>query len=380
MSSTKRMEFAKFHKKLMERAPENYTPWYFPVVKEGKAPDVKISWKSEPARIDRVKADERLSQGLNVGISGRKNDNLILVDIDDPSIESELKPTLKIRSRSRIGTHAIYWADPKDKILPTNIPTEKGEIRSSDQYVVAPGSYVPCTKEELTKKVEEGEITEEDKEQVLNDPDCGRYTLDNDKDIRKIKFKELPEVFRNTYRKSKQKTEEIKERRKQQKKKTIDSNNDHSALFDLTIEDVAPITQDKREPHPIHNSETGMNWSISNGLGHCWRHLVSLNAIQYLCVDCNYLSCQEAGSPHHNSNAGPSEVIDNDEAIWRAWIYAKKQGYIPKDDKAPIKAIKYVIKNQGWTDDKGKIPKDKYDRIPPNYWNAALDYIKEVNA
>lgn len=359
----------------MESASENYTPWYFPVVKEGKAPDVKISWKTEKARITRAEADERLAKGLNVGISGRKNDQLILLDIDDPAIESEIKPTLKIRSRSRTGTHAIYWADTDDDILPTNIPTDQGELRSSDQYLVAPGSYVPCTEEELEEKVDNGEIGEEQKKRVLNDEQRGQYTLDNYKDIAFLSFEELPQVFQDYYRKSSEKMKEIEERRKQIKHTGIGKNNKHSALFDLTIHDLAPTVKDSREPHPIHESSTGENWSVSQGVGHCWRHLVSLNAIQYLCVESGYLSCLEAGSPHKNSNAGPSKMIGDDRAIWEAWRHAKDKGYIPSDDAVPVRAIYYIIKKH--CANVNKIPKNRYGAVPAQYWRYALEVIEE---
>ena len=46
---------------------------------------------------------------------------------------------------------------PKNK-LPANIPTDIGECRGVDQYVLVPGCYVPCSEEELLKKVEAKEI------------------------------------------------------------------------------------------------------------------------------------------------------------------------------------------------------------------------------
>ena len=39
MIKTKPEEFVKFHKLLMSNAPNNYTPWYFPVCENGKDPD-----------------------------------------------------------------------------------------------------------------------------------------------------------------------------------------------------------------------------------------------------------------------------------------------------------------------------------------------------
>ena len=171
----------------------------------------------------------------NVGIAGRPDDALILVDIDDPEIEDELKDTLKTRSRSRSGTHAIYWADPDDDILPLNIPTDQGEVRSSDQYVVAPGSFVPCTEEQLTAKVEDGQLAEEQKQEILEDPQRGYYTIDTDKRIATITFNELPEVFREQYLQAKSREES---RQREETTKTDYDDEASSAIYSLDVADL----------------------------------------------------------------------------------------------------------------------------------------------
>lgn len=363
--STDHDEFEEFIYRLLnpEQAPEGYTPWLIPCKKDGKDPDTSISWKARQSRLTPAEAKRRLKHNWgNVGIAGRPDDALILLDIDDPAIEDEIKDTMIIRSRSRTGTHAIYWAHPDDEKLPCNIPTEKGELRSSDQYVVAPGSYVPCTEEELTEKAENGEITEAEKQLVLNDPNRGYYTLDNDKEIAQIKFEELPEVFRQQYQ-SKEDEEEWEEERYEPGQ--IDTNSNHSALFDLEVSDLTGRGFTGRDPHPLHPSDTGANWCIKGGLGHCWRHLVSLNAIQFLCVEAGYLSCLEAGSPHHNSNAGSSRVRGDDQAIWIAWKHAKEHGYIPQDDPIPARAMKHIAKKHDVAqfDDNGLLTTKSYNKV-----------------
>jgi len=40
---------------------------------------------------------------------------------------------------------------------------------------------------------------------------------------------------------------------------------------------------------------------------HCWRHLVSLNAVQYLCVSAGYMSCGDAGIPHNSKDPNLKE-------------------------------------------------------------------------
>jgi len=373
MPSTRPGQFKQFAKKLLENAPEGYRPWIFPVQKNNKAPSTKISWKADQSRLTIPEAVNRLKNNIgNVGIAGKPDDRLILLDVDDPEILDEVKDTLKIRSRSR-GTeekpaiHAIYWADSHDEKLPCNIPTEKGEIRSSDQYVVAPGSYVPCTKKELNQKVEDDQITEDEKQQILEDPFRGYYTIYENKEIAQITFEELPEVFKEAYDDSEEKNDTEEE----YKPEDIPDSNDKSALYDLQIEDLTGRGFNDRDPHPLHQSETGANWCISNGLGHCWRHLVSLNAIQFLCIDAGFMSCLEAGTPHHNSSAGPSEVKNNDEAVWVAWKHAKKSGYIPEDDPIPLRALHHLARKHDLCNPQ------KNEMLPPKYYKKTLRIAEE---
>lgn len=369
---TDKKEFQNFIKILMDadNAPKGYKPWLLPCKKKGKDPDTRISWKAEKSRLTPAEAKKRLKNNWgNVGISGREDDQLILVDIDDPSIEDQLKPTLKIRSRSRVGTHAIYWADSEDDKLPTNIPTDKGEIRSSDQYVVAPGSYVPCKEKELREKRAAGEITREQKQEAMQDPKRGYYTLDNNKKISKIKFKELPEVFQDEYNNRQKREKEAKNRETDFDPDEV-SSEDRSALFELTITDLTGRGFDGRDPHPLHVSTTGANWSISQGIGHCWRHEVSLNALQFLCIEAGYLDCHEAGTPHNGSG---SEVIGNDEAIWVAWKHAKENGYIPEDDKIPLRALHHIARKNDIYD-----ADSKDELLPPVKYDQVIDLLEET--
>lgn len=367
---TRPKEFEHFINILMdpEQAPKGYKPWLLPCKKNGKDPDTKISWKAEKSRLTPAEAKRRLKNNWgNVGISGREEDQLILLDIDDPSIEHELKPTLKIRSRSRVGTHAIYWAHPEDDILPTNIPTNKGELRSSDQYVVAPGSHVPCTEQELDEKVDEGELDRQQKKKVLQDDDKGYYTLDNTQQISRIKFEELPQVFKEEYENRKRREKEVLDRETDFEPSQVESK-ETSALFELSISDLTGRGFTERDPHPLHASNTGSNWSISQGVGHCWRHEVSINALQFLCIEAGYLECHEAGTPH---NGHGSEVIDNNKAIWEAWKHAKENGYIPEDDPIPTRAMKYIAQNHDCYEE------DENGLLTTPSYNQVLDIVEE---
>jgi len=374
MIKTKPEEFEKFHNALMNNCPNGYVPWYFPVAKENKNPDgiavakrspAKIpkgvkrgNWKAAWARLTYEEALERLKQGFNVGISGRAYDDLIIIDIDDYNYKFAVPNTLTIKSRKRCGWHSFCWKKKECTKLPLNIPTEHGEIRSSDQYVVAAGSYVPTSENDIEKE----NIPIKLKEEIKQDENLGVYTVENYKELIHISYDELPKFFQETHKKQ----NEVPK----MKAKTIKPTGKHSALFDLKISDIVAIQPNRREPHPLHASDTGANFSISDDgeLAHCWRHFVSLNAIQFLVVKQGYMSCEDAGSGHKGNNY--SKVTGDDGAIFWAWYQAKKDGLIPKDDPMPTKAMKYIAK-------KHKLIDKEYEMLPIEIYNKVIEIIEK---
>jgi len=348
----------------MKNAPDGYVPWYFPIIKYNKAPDVKCSWKDEKARLSYEQALKRLEEGLNVGIAARKEDPLIIIDIDDYSFRLEMpNGGLIIKSRKRCGFHGFYWkGETFDKI---NIPTDSGEIRAVDQYVVVAGSYCETSHADI----ENQNIPNQLKEEIKRDDMLGVYTVDsyginwngcatlNSLDV-------LPSFFLKKLKEEKE--------RPQIKSTSIKPKGKHSALFDLTIRDIISIAPTKREPHPLHESDTGMNFSVSDNVAHCWRHNVSLNALQFLVVKSGYMSCLDAGTGHKGSNAGTSKIINDNGAIFYAWLEAKKCNLIPKNDPIPVKAMKYIaIKHN-------LIKKEYKGEILPNkIYNIVLKLVEE---
>lgn len=331
--------FSHFIHLLMEDAPQGYRPWLFRCQQGSKAPAIDFgSWKDERNRLNPAAAIRWMQyKNGNVGIAGMPNDPLINVDIDDEETtrKSDLKPTLMARSRSRTGIHAWYFSS--DDI--PNIPTDNaGEVRAQGQYVIAPGSYVKTNPEEVPKSERHN---------------AGYYTLEERQPVSWITyiyfggcvfFSELPTVFREQWGKQQKQTE----------RQPVDfnpkkANGSHSALYDIETADIVFREGGSTDPADrwtaiFHDSKTGMNMSMSNGLLHCWRHEVSHNALSALAVLSGYMTCMEAGYPHQGSGAGPSAVTGNDAAIWNAWRYAKEQGYIPKDDPIPIRAMKHIAR------------------------------------
>jgi hypothetical protein len=364
-------EFKTFYKCLMQNAPTGFIPWFFPLGKDSKVPadDVirrrspmncvdKASWKAKHARLTFGEGLRLIEKGYNIGISARENDCLVLIDMDYITGENDLKPSLIVRSRSRIGGHGYFFS--VDTRLKRNITTDKnGEIRSCDQYLVAPGSYVPTSEEEICAKCISGQLTDMQANDIIKDTLLGYYSVLIPISPVDIVFEEIPQVFKD-------KLEADRKAEEERKIKSVSVNKHNkshkeSGLYSLRLSDFVSVT-DKRDRHPLHDSETGQNFSIDkSGLGHCWRHLVSLNAFQYLVVKSGYMSCDYAGSGHKGSHT--SGVIGDDGAHFFAWKQAKDDGLIPIDDPIPTAAMRYIANKHGLYSGDGLLPRQIYNQV-----------------
>lgn len=349
-------EFKHFMKLLLKNAPSNYQPWLLRLNPHSKDPIEGISWKSPQARLTIDQAMDYMRFGGNIGIAATTSDNLVNMDCDGGIIkDNEVKSTLKVRTRSRLGVHAFYWNVDKDKI--PNIPTNQaGEVRSQWQFVVVAGSYV----ETDPLKIPEAERA-----------NAGYYTIENAQAPSTITYLELPKVFRDEH--EKRIASPIRQPLDFDPKKAKQK---HSALFDITAYDVClregGKTKDgERWPSLFHDSDTQKNMSYSSkGLLHCWRHECSFNGLQALTVLSGYMSCNEAGSPH-DGTPGMSSIIGDDGAIFHAWLYAKSHGYITKEDPIPVRALNYLaLKHLHFKAEKDKL-------LPRNIYERVLKIVKE---
>lgn len=371
MIKTNINEFKKFNELLMSNAPPNYIPWYFPVISNNKAPDglaiakripndyigKRGNWKAKHARLTYDECIERLKNGGNVGLSARAYDDLVIVDIDDWHKLDTMPITLIVWSRKRCGIHGFFWK--KDNWKKLNIPAEYGEVRASDQYVVACGSYCETSETDIKNQ----KLSKEFEERIRKENKIGLYSVKENIKPSYINFDGLPDFFKEQYNKVRE-APEIKSN-------SIKPSGKHSALFDLKIEDIVSCNRNARVPHPLHSSDTGMNFSIDNGLGHCWRHNVSLNALQFLVVKSGYMSCMEAGTGHSGSGAGSSSIVRDDGAIFYAWLESKKSGLIPINDPIPVKAIHYIAKKHNL------FCKTHNYKLPRRVYNLVLNIVKE---
>jgi len=99
------------------------------------------------------------------------------------------KDTLTTTSRKRCGGHFFGW--DRDGSAKINLPTDCGEIRSSNQYVISPGSYVPFHLENEKEKRAFDNLTKEAQKDKL----LGYYTIKESVIPREISFNELPKFF-----------------------------------------------------------------------------------------------------------------------------------------------------------------------------------------
>lgn len=294
-------QFEKFYNSLMSNPPEGYTPWFFPCDKQNKNPApvaiIKIdplskgSWHHKSARLNKQQCIEHIKQGWNLGISAREKDALIIGDVDNPKLLDQLpKNTLTCTSRKREAGHFFGW--DKDGSAKINIPTDDGELRSNNQYVLCPGSYVPFN----LKDKKEWKAYTELSPKSQQDPLRGYYTVRDELPPREFGFDDLPEFFKKV------EVENIEADAKIQfNSEKKEYGGKYDALFKLKVSDiVGKYPSTKRKGHPLHDSDTDANFSLSKDgtLAHCWRHIVSLNAVQYLCVKVGYAKCQDAGKPH----------------------------------------------------------------------------------
>ena len=224
-----------------------------------------------------------------------------------------------------------------------NLPTDYGELRSDNQYVLCCGSYVPFDlKNEKDKKAFDN-LTKEAQEDKL----LGYYTIRDEVEPRPLSFEDMPQFFKDKAKENISIESEIGQR--EEKKGYTDKEGKYTELFKLKVSDIIGLTpSNKRTGHPLHPSDTDANFSLSKdgSICHCWRHLVSLNAVQYLCVKAGYSKCEDAGVPH--SNRGISKIKGDKKAFEVAYNEAVKLGlieeYTGKKKKAEVEDINEISK------------------------------------
>lgn len=376
-SNTNPEMFKQFAVILKSSMPPSYIPFILKLNRGGKNPEVPngekhFSWKAKSLTIE--EAVEAMENGYNIGIAATDTDELVIIDIDEPKAfdDFDFSTTLMAKSGGRVGLHAFYWSnDSRTKI---NVPLEKeGEIRSSYEYVVAPGSWARIKGKadkfgHIIQTIEERmeEIPEADRD------NAGKYELINEQQIKEITYDGLPTRFTYAYEQGKVE-DEIKARADEARGDSGDNlEKSKSGLYKLTLSDVESFpTGQSRFSSQLHDSSTGANSSlISNGELHvCWRDLVTHNALQYAAVMAGMYTCGEAGKAMSGSGAGLSRVdLRDGKTIYELWEYLKNTHVLPENDPMPSRGVKYFAIKEGYCNesdiiDGWKLPGEAYIKV-----------------
>jgi len=339
--------------------PADFKPYLFPLEPNRKDPLEDYSWKPGISRktgkpypgnsVSKEVAIKLQGEGYNIGIAGTENDKLTIMDKDDLAAVGESKKTLATRSRKQIGEHHFYFTDdPINKGEISTAPSAKqniatgtaGEIRSVWWFVVACGSFVQCTPEEVLR------IPEEDR------PFAGHYCLFQRAKVADTTYEEFPEVYKKQVEKTRQ---VVNEKEKQwvespKKQKTV-YNGKGSAMWDLSLFDVTGLRDNPGINLQIpaefgHGSDTGTNCCVSDGLATCWRHQVKHTGQTALAVYAGVASCED-GIMHGSHHTGID--FQDPKVQWGMWEYAHRHGLLPQGDKIPAKALRYYAESKGIT-------------------------------
>jgi hypothetical protein len=121
-----------------------------------------------------------------------------------------------------------------------------------------------------------------------------------------------------------------------------------SALFDLSITDVAGISSDYRGTNPLGHHGDSEQYFVVIGDGEAYDHKykATYTALTYLLCEAN-----------ERPPSDPAGEL-SDAEIYAAWRHAKRQGHLPADDPAPFRAVRGAAVEYGHVDADGFVHRD----------------------
>jgi hypothetical protein len=122
-----------------------------------------------------------------------------------------------------------------------------------------------------------------------------------------------------------------------------------SALFDLSITDVAGVSDDYRGTNPLgHHGDSEEYFVVIDGGSEAYDHKYKAT---YTAL--TYLLCEA----HDRPASDPAGEL-SDAEIYAAWKHAKRQGYLPTDDPAPFRAVRGAAEDHSLVDADGFVHRD----------------------
>jgi hypothetical protein len=157
----------------------------------------------------------------------------------------------------------------------------------------------------------------------------------------------------------------------------VDSEGEQSALFDLSIEDVAghgvPNSAGDRGPNPFLGSlnSTGRHFQVVDE-ERAYDHHASVKSTY---TPLTWLLC-DAGERDAKNPSGEL----SDEEVFESWRHAKEQGVIPSDDRIPWRARLHVLREHDLLPEVC-VP-DSYapEEVPESMWEDVVEEEYGVDA
>lgn len=154
-------------------------------------------------------------------------------------------------------------------------------------------------------------------------------------------------------------------------RETVESSDTSSAVYDLSILDVAGIDSSYRGPNPLGHHGDSENYYIvyergGDLLGFDHKYQASYNGLTHLLV--------EAGERSADS---PNGRLDDGEHF-AAWQEAKNQGLIPSDDAVPYRGLCHIVREHELAPAE-TIPSagNSDGSLPADAYNEALEVIED---
>jgi len=138
----------------------------------------------------------------------------------------------------------------------------------------------------------------------------------------------------------------------------IESEN-HSAIYDLDIDNVLPANFSGRGKNPIEHTGTSTAYFVS-GSESAYDHKlkVGYNALTYLL--CKF-GIRDAANPNGSLS---------DEEIYELWYNAKETGIIAETDSIPVRGMKHVAQELGYD-------VADYELLPRGIYNEVIEEVDE---
>jgi len=234
-------------------------------IRKGTKKPFEKDWTNKPYSYSEI---EKFLPGENYGVLCGYG-GLIVIDSDEDELQivvgEKLPETFKVRTGGG-GIHNYYFCpDCKKKIILEKDGKHYGEVQSFGAQVVGPNSIHPSGR---------------------------KYEVINDKEITTISYEQLLSAIKPFMKE----IEETEKSLEYEKREYGDEINDLSVVDIWGTAGLKKHGSEYYGAHPIHGSETGMNFWINpvKNVWHCFRHNTGGGPLYAIAVKEGIIDCSEA--------------------------------------------------------------------------------------